>query len=704
MSMAEQKSLFELFKSDKLGNLSHENAEREIKRLSSEIAHHDRLYYQKSQPLISDADYDLLREKLKLLEQEFPDLVSKRSPSRVVGAKAGKGFLKVHHKIPMLSLANAFDEDDIEYFVKKVHRFLKLPEYEELAFIAEWKIDGLSFSAHYENGYFVQGVTRGDGYEGEDVTENLAMLLPNKLKGKFPSYLEVRGEVYMTHESFNKLNHEQAEKKLPLFANPRNAASGSLRQLNPVITLERDLSCKLYGWGMVSNDIDDCNSAVNFMGAIHKWTGLPIAGEKICTTTKEIIDYCNELQLVRDDLPHEIDGVVLKVENIEFRQRLGEIARSPRWAIAYKFPAEQAVTLLEHIEIQVGRTGALTPVAHLKPVNVGGVMVSRATLHNEDEIARKDIRVGDTVTIQRAGDVIPQVVSADESKRIAGVEPFVMPHHCPICGSDAVREEGEAVRRCTGGLMCDAQIVERLKHFVSRDAFDIDGLGEKQIQAFWEEGLVREPADIFALETKDKDSLTPLRNKEGWGSKSAQNLFAAIDAARKVELARFIYALGIRYVGETTAKLLARSYHSFAAWHAAMEKLAAGDEAAREELLAIDGIGGAVEEALRHFFAEEHNRKVLADLVPHLTIADAKAVASDSPVAGKTVVFTGTLEQMTRDEAKAKAESLGAKVSGSVSKKTDYVVVGADAGSKAKKAAELDVTILTESQWLEMIG
>lgn len=699
--MAEQSSLF-----DAPRKPTQEDAAKELAQLTKSLAEHDKRYYQDDAPTISDAEYDQLRARVNALEAAFPELVRKDSPSQKVGAAPARGFKKVQHRVPMLSLANAFSEEDVADFLARIRRFLGLGEAEEVAIVCEPKIDGLSFSALYEKGKFVRGATRGDGSEGEDITANLATIasLPQQLKGSgWPDVLEVRGEVYMGKEDFLALNQAQEAAGKPVFANPRNAAAGSLRQLDPDITASRNLRYFAYGWGDVSAPIADTQWAC--LEQLAAW-GLVVNLDKMrkAAAVQDIMAYYDMMQAERAQLSYDIDGLVYKVNRLDLQQRLGFVARAPRWAVAHKFPAEQAVTLLEHIEIQVGRTGALTPVAHLKPVNVGGVMVSRATLHNEDEITRKDIRVGDTVTIQRAGDVIPQVVSADESKRPKESAPFVFPRNCPICGSDAVREEGEAVRRCTGGLMCDAQIVERLKHFVSRDAFDIDGLGEKQIHAFWEEGLVREPADIFALEVKDKDSLTPLRNKEGWGSKSAQNLFAAIDAARKVELARFIYALGIRYVGETTAKLLARSYHSFAAWHAAMEKLAAGDETAREELLAIDGIGGAVEEALRHFFAEEHNRKVLADLVPHLTIADAKAVASDSPVAGKTIVFTGTLEQMTRDEAKAKAESLGAKVSGSVSKRTDFVVVGADAGSKAKKAAELGVTILTESQWLEMIG
>jgi DNA ligase (NAD+) len=580
-----------------------------------------------------------------------------------------------------------------------------MDEHSVMDIVCEPKIDGLSFSALYEKGRFVRGATRGDGNEGEDITANLATLdsLPKQLGGSgWPDVLEIRGEVYMRKHDFAALNAAQEAVGKPIFANPRNAAAGSLRQLDATITASRKLSYFAYGWGELSAPVADTQYGV--LQRFAEWGLVINARTSTANTVQDIMEYYHTLQADRADLPYDIDGIVYKVNALDLQQRLGFVARAPRWAIAHKFPAEQAITTLEAIEIQVGRTGALTPVAHLKPVTVGGVVVARATLHNEDEIARKDIRVGDIVTIQRAGDVIPQVVAVDESKRTKHAAPFVFPQHCPICNSEAVREEGEAVRRCTGGLMCDAQIVERLKHFVSRDAFDIDGLGEKQIQAFWNEGLIREPADIFMLQTRDRQSLTPLRNREGWGSKSAQNLFAAIDKARTVPLARFIYALGIRYVGQTTGKLLARNYHSFHAWYAAMNSLATHDETAYEELKHIDGIGDAVAMALQHFFEEAHNRKVLDDLLPHVTITDAEAVASSSAVAGKTVVFTGTLAQMSRDEAKARAESLGAKVAGSVSKKTDYVVVGADAGSKAKKAAELGVEILSEDAWLELIG
>lgn len=677
----------------------------ELARLAEQIAEHDQLYYQQDAPRISDAEYDALRARLNALEAQFPELVHADSPSQKVGATPARGFAKLRHIVPMLSLANAFTEEDVADFLARVRRFLGLDAAEKVAIVCEPKIDGLSFSALYEKGRFIRGATRGDGTEGEDITANLATLesLPKQLKGSnWPDVLEIRGEVYMRKSDFAALNAAQEAAGKPIFANPRNAAAGSLRQLDASITASRKLSYFAYGWGEMSEPLADTQ-----WGVLQKFAEWGLVINDLMSQADNVPDimaYYADLQARRAKLAYDIDGIVYKVNRLDYQHRLGQVARAPRWAIAHKFPAEQAITALEAIEIQVGRTGALTPVAHLTPVTVGGVVVSRATLHNEDEIIRKDIRVGDAVTIQRAGDVIPQVVAVDIGKRQANSEPFEFPHLCPVCHSDAVREEGEAVRRCTGGLICDAQIVERLKHFVSRDAFDIEGLGEKQIQAFWEEGLTWEPADIFTLQERDKSSLTPLRNKEGWGSKSANNLFEAIEKARRVPLARFIYALGIRYVGQTTGKLLARNYHSFDTWYAAMKNLAAGDEMAYEDLKQIDGIGEAVAKALKHFFGEEHNCKVLADLLPHLTVLDAEAIASDSPVAGKTVVFTGTLVRMSRDEAKAKAESLGAKVAGSVSKKTDYVVIGADAGSKAKKAAELGVTTLSEDDWLQLIG
>ena len=708
--MAEQHSLFSDPKELAVDVLSRHDAGAELARLAETIAYHDRLYYQNDAPEISDADYDKLRLRNDAIEARFPDLVRADTPSRKVGAAPARGFRKVRHSVPMLSLGNAFTEEDVRDFVARVRKFLSLPDEAPLPFLFELKIDGLSFSARYHNGVLVEGATRGDGEEGEDVTANLATILPRTLKGDFPNVLEVRGEVFMTHDAFAALNAAQELAGKVLYANPRNAAAGSLRQIDAGVTATRKLEYHVYSWGMVEPEWDektqrDVIKKLESFGFqtieryFHEhWQAIRIASADV----EEMLKFYNDVYQIRGRLPFDIDGTVYKVDRLDYQARLGQVARAPRWAIAHKFPAEQAITTLEGIEIQVGRTGALTPVARLKPITVGGVVVSNASLHNEDEIARKDVRIGDTVTIQRAGDVIPQVVSV-ESHASASV-PYQFPHHCPVCGSEAVREGSEVVRRCTGGLMCDAQIVERLIHFVSRDAFDIEGLGEKQIAAFREEGLVREPADIFTLEARDRESLTPLRNREGMGSKSAQNLFAAIEKARTVALDRFIYALGIRFVGQTTAKMLARNYMSFQSWFAAMTRIAEGDEAAYAELTSIDGIGDAVGVALKHFFSEAHNRKVLDDLVLQLTIEDAEAVAQDSPVSGKTVVFTGTLVQMGRGEAKATAEALGAKVAGSVSAKTDYVVVGTDVGSKAKKAAELGVTILSEEEWMALIG
>lgn len=684
--------------------LSREDAVLELARLADAIAHHDQLYYQNDAPDISDAEYDKLRQRNEAIEARFPDLARDDSPSQKVGAAPARGFAKVKHAVPMLSLGNAFSDEDVADFLARVRRYLGLSVADELAIVCEPKIDGLSFAARYEKGAFVQGATRGDGNEGEDITANLATLLPGTLAGKgWPDVLEIRGEVYMGKADFAKLNEAQAEAGKPVFANPRNAAAGSLRQLDPSVTAARPLRYFAYGWGEMSTPVAETQWDTLAQFAV--W-GLQVNADAMtrATTLDVIIAYHAEMEAKRAALDYDIDGLVYKVDRLDWQERLGQVARAPRWAIAHKFPAEQATTVLEQIEIQVGRTGALTPVAHLTPVTVGGVVVSRATLHNEDEIKRKDIRAGDTVIVQRAGDVIPQVVSVVETKRPKESQPYQFPTTCPVCGSDAVREEGEAVRRCTGGLICDAQIVERLIHFVSRDAFDIDGLGEKQIRAFWEEELIREPAEIFTLETRDKQSLTRLKNKEGWGEKSAQNLFDAIAQARNVSLERFIYALGIRFIGQTTARLLARHYTSYANWRAQMDKLAAGDEEAHNELTNMDGIGGAVSGALKHFFGEDHNLTVLNDLVPHLTIADAEAVSAESPVSGKTVVFTGALSKMSRDEAKASASALGAKVSGSVSGKTDYVVIGEAPGSKAKKAQELGVAILSEDEWLTLIG
>jgi DNA ligase (NAD+) len=688
-------------------DLDRDQAAAELAALADETGAHDRAYYQESAPVVSDADYDALRRRNAAIEARFPDLVRDDSPSARVGAAPAGGFAKVVHARPMLSLANAFTEEDLGDFVDGVRRFLKelrddpaIP----LEMMAEPKIDGLSVSLRYERGRFVQGATRGDGSTGEDVTANLRTNddVPEQIDAGgngAPEVLEVRGEVYMTKRDFAALNERQKSVGAKTFANPRNAAAGSLRQLDPAITAERPLRFFAYAWGETSEPLADTHQG--FLDTLKRlgFEVNPLA--RLCRTVEEMLAFYTELNEVRAELPYDIDGIVFKVNRLDWQERLGFVSRAPRWAIAQKFEAEKARTLLRAIRIQVGRTGALTPVAELEPVTVGGVVVSRATLHNEDEIRRKDVREGDTVIVQRAGDVIPQVVSVVMDKRPANSVPYEFPGHCPECGSLAVREPGEAARRCTGGLICPAQAVERLKHFVSRNAFDIEGLGAKHIEAFRRDGLIEGPGDIFRLE----DRSDSIREREGWGGKSVDNLLAAIAARRTVPLDRFVYALGIRQVGQATARMLARHYGSLAAWRAAM--MAAIDPESEEygDLVNIDGIGPLVAADIAAFFSEPHNRQVLDDLDRLLTVEDFAAVeASGSPFSGKTVVFTGTLETLTRGEAKARAEALGAKVAGSVSKKTDYVVVGSDAGSKARKAAELGVATLTEAQWLQMSG
>ena len=681
--------------------LSEKEAELELERISGEMAEHDIAYYQNDAPTISDAEYDVLRKRNEEIEKLFPKLIRDDSPSKKIGSKPSEKFGKVKHKVPMLSLANAFAEDDIKDWLTRTRKFLNLSEAEEIEIFAEPKMDGLSFSARYENGVLVQGATRGDGEVGEDITANLKEILPNELTGDFPEVLEVRGEVYMSHENFKKLNEKREAVGEAPFANPRNAAAGSLRQLDSKITARRGLSYYIFGWGELSENFKNYSDVIDFIESL----GFEVNPENSeVNKLSEVVSFYDNIFENRSKLPYDIDGTVYKINRLDWQERLGKVARSPRWAIAHKFPAEQAKTIIENIRIQVGRTGALTPVADLKPITVGGVVVSHATLHNKDEIERKDIRVGDAVTIQRAGDVIPQVVEVDFDKRADDSAAYEFPNSCPICGSHAVAEEGEAIARCTGGLICDAQMVERLKHFVSRDAFDIDGLGAKQIELFWEKGLIKEPSDIFTLERRDKNSLTPIRNWQGFGKISAENLFVGVNQRRTIELHRFVFALGVRHIGQNMAKLLAQNYGSYAGWKSAMVKIASGDVEQYDELLAIDGVGRKVADIIKEFFAEEHNIKALDDLESEVKILDAEGVISDSPVARKIVVFTGSLVKMGRSEAKAKAESLGAKVSGSVSKKTDYVVAGEAAGSKLKKAEELGVSILTEDEWLELVN
>ncbi|MBB3974523.1 NAD-dependent DNA ligase LigA [Hansschlegelia beijingensis] len=688
------------------------DAAREHAALAAEIAEHDRRYYQHDAPTISDGAYDELRRRLDALEAEFPELKTPDSPSQRVGAAPSEAFAKVRHAVPMLSLANAFSDEEVADFAARVRRFLDLKPDQELAIAAEPKIDGLSASLRYEGGRFVRGATRGDGAVGEDVTANLRTIadVPERLVGDdVPEVLEVRGEVYMSHADFRALNERQAAAGKPIFANPRNAAAGSLRQLDPNVTAQRPLRFFAYAWGEAS--AVPAATQTGMVGNLGRWGFQTNPLMKVFTSTDDLLAHYHAIESVRAELGYDIDGVVYKVERLDLQRRLGFVSRSPRWAIAHKFPAEQATTVLEAIDIQVGRTGALTPVAKLKPVTVGGVVVANATLHNEDEIARKDVRVGDTVVVQRAGDVIPQIVSVVAEKRPEGAQPYVFPTVCPACGSHAVREEGEAVRRCTGGLVCRAQQVERLRHFVSRNAMDIEGLGEKQIEAFYEWGLVREPAHIFRLRER-QDPLTPLKNRDGWGETSVNNLLGAIDEARSRPPNRLLYGLGIRHVGEINAKRLMRHYRTVDALRAAAKAATPPDPAVKkdkgddawQEMVAIEGVGAVVAHAVIEFFQEPKNDPPLDALLAEVTPAPMEEAASDSPVAGLTVVFTGTLERMTRDEAKAMAERLGAKVSGSVSGKTDIVVAGPGAGSKLTKARDLGVEVLTEDQWLERVG
>jgi DNA ligase (NAD+) len=691
-------------KEPKAPKLTLAKAREEHARLQAEIAEHDRRYHGLDAPIISDADYDALRRRYTALEEAFPKLADADSANRKVGAAPSEKFAKVRHRVPMLSLGNIFADEEAEEFCARVRRFLGLGDGAPLDVVAEAKIDGLSCSLRYENGELVQAATRGDGYEGEDVTANVRVVeaIPKRLKGA-PKIFEARGEVYMRHADFAALNARQAAAGKPVYANPRNFAAGSLRQLDPRMTAERPLAFFAYAWGEVSEPFASTQfGAIEAMGRF----GLPTNPmTKLCHSAAEMLAQYRWIEEKRATLGYDIDGVVYKVNDLALQQRLGFVSRSPRWAVAHKFPAEQATTIVEAIEINVGRTGALTPIAKLKPVTVGGVVVSNATLHNEDEIERKDVRVGDTVLIQRAGDVIPQVLAVVLDKRPADSKPYVFPETCPICGSAALREidektgEKDVVRRCTGTLICPAQAVEGLKHFASRNAFDIEGLGEKLIELFFTEGLIRTPPDIFTLHARDGQGRPPLREWEGFGETSARNLFSAIDARRTIPLNRFLYALGIRHVGETNARRLARHFGDWESLRAA-----ARAENAAEEISAIGGIGPVVAEAIADFFAEPRNEAALDALIKEVTIEPMEAIAAGHPLAGQTIVFTGSLEKMTRDEAKAVAERLGAKVSGSISAKTNLVVAGPGAGSKLAKARELGVETVDEDEWIRRSG
>ena len=695
--------------------LTREQAQAELERLADVLARADLAYHQKDAPFISDAEYDALKRRNMAIEARFPDLKRADSPSDRVGAPVASGFAKVRHAVPMMSLANAFSDEDVAEFDTRIRKFLNLPADAPLAYTAEPKIDGLSLSLRYENGQLVQAATRGDGEVGEDVTANARTIadIPQRLDGA-PDILEVRGEVYMSDADFATLNEKQAASGQKPFANPRNAAAGSLRQLDPEITRSRPLKFFAYAWGQLSAPLAGTQKAAIDRLAALGFSTNPLT--KLCDGPSELLAHYRRIESGRALLGYDIDGVVYKVNDLSLQERLGFRTNTPRWAIAHKFPAELATTLLEDIEIQVGRTGALSPVARLKPITVGGVVVSNATLHNEDYIAGRDshgnpirdgrdIRIGDWVIVYRAGDVIPKIKDVVIERRPPESVPYEFPKKCPVCGSDAIREEGEAVRRCTGGIICPAQQVEKLKHFVSRAALDIDGMGAKQVEAFYTDGWIREPADIFTLEDRFGSGLQQLKNREGWGEKSAAKLFRAIKAASHVPLNRLIFALGIRHVGESAAMTLARFYGNWKNFRDAMEQARDHTGPAWETLIGIDGIGEVAAATLVDYFHEEKTRAALDRLVAHLTIENVEAPqVAGSPVAGKTVVFTGTLEQMTRAEAKARAEALGAKVSGSVSGKTDIVVAGPGAGSKRKKAEELGVQILSESEWLALIG
>ncbi len=696
--------------------LNRAQAEKELTALAKEIAHHDTLYFQMDTPEISDAAYDALVQRNNQIEARYPDLRREDSPTRRIGAPLTRGFRKIKHRQPMLSLENAFTSEDVVDFFDRARRFLSLDANTPMEYVAEPKIDGLSAALHYQNGQLRLAATRGDGSEGEDITENVRQIkdVPQTLKGEnIPESLEIRGEVYMARGDFFKINETRREQGEVEFANPRNAAAGSVRQLDPSITAARPLKFFAYHAEALSGMQVTTHSQI--IDTLKGW-GLSVSPDiRLCSTLDELLIFYRDVESRRADLAYDIDGVVYKINNLEWQRRLGSIGRTPRYSLAHKFAAEQAETTLENIHIQVGRTGVLTPVAQLKPVTVGGVVVSRATLHNSDEIVRKDVRVGDHVIVQRAGDVIPQVVSVVMAKRSPESQAYVFPTQCPACGSPIEEILGEVARRCFNGLTCPAQAVERLRHFVSRDAFDIEGMGSRHIEAFYHDGLIHTPVDIFTLEERDRAAAIPLRRREGWGGQSANNLFTAIKEKRTISLDRFIYALGIPQIGATTAKLLAKHYRSLNHWIDQLS-VAGGNSGgtlagsvlrneAYQELLSLDGIGENMAADLIAFFHRPHNREVIEGLKKLLTVQDyVLEVSADSPIAGKTVVFTGSLERMSRAEAKATAERMGAKVAGSVSRKTDYVIVGADAGSKAKSARELGVHVLSEDEWMTMVG
>ena len=698
-----------------LQDLSQEDAKAELARLADLLSRANKAYHTQDAPELSDAEYDRLKLRNTTIEGRFPTLKRADSPSDKVGAAPAEGFSKLRHDVPMLSLGNAFEDDDVVDFSARIRKYLGLPPGAPLAFTAEPKIDGLSLSLRYEKGDLVQAATRGDGAVGENVTANARTIgtIPTRIEGA-PDLLEVRGEVYMRHDDFNALNARQTANGGKVFANPRNAAAGSLRQLDAEMTRARPLAFFAYAWGALSEPLAETQYQ-----AIARLKGFgfdtnPLTS--LCDGPQAMIAHYRKIEEQRATLGYDIDGVVYKVNDLALQDRLGFRSTTPRWAIAHKFPAELAWTRLEDITIQVGRTGALSPVARLQPVTVGGVVVSNATLHNEDYIKGldskgatiregKDVRVGDWVQVYRAGDVIPKIADVDLSKRPEDADAFAYPTLCPECGSDAIREEGDAVRRCTGGLICPAQAVEKLKHFVSRGAFDIDGLGAKQVEQFHTDGWIAEPADIFTLKSRFASGMQQLKNRDGWGEKSADKLFQAIDDKREIPLSRVIFALGIRHVGEAASNLIAQHYGSWTTFERAMEQAKTGDGPAWSDLIGVDGVGQVMAQSLVNTFAQEAERASIDRLVAQLSVQDVARPDTDgSPVAGKTVVFTGTLEKMTRAEAKARAERLGAKVSGSVSAKTDILVAGPGAGSKAKKAADLGIQTMDEDGWLALIA
>lgn len=693
----------------------------EISKLRAEIEQHNEHYYQHNEPKISDAEYDALFAKLTALEEQYPEFAATNSPTQKVGSKAASGFSKIAHISPMLSLANAFSDEDVASFYERVARFLNLDMADsEISVTAEPKIDGLSVNAYYENGKLAWAATRGDGAEGEDITANVKTIsnFPIKLQtNNPPEFIEIRSEIYISKQNFTKLNEQRQQNGEDNFANPRNAAAGSLRQLDSAITATRPLEYFAYGWGAVSDDFwkqNHINSRYDFMRQISDWGFVTNPELRKIADLKKLLIYYQEMSQKRHEFDYDLDGIVYKLDNLDWCARMGNVARAPRWAVAHKFAAEQAVTKLNSIELQIGRTGAVTPVANLEPINIGGVMVTRASLHNQDEIKRKDIRVGDLVTIQRAGDVIPQIIAVQKENRTGNEQPFIFPENCPICDSHIERIPGEAVVRCTGGLICAAQITERLIHFVSKNAFDISGMGERQIESFWQDGFIKSPADIFKLEGM-KEQIT---SKGGWGEKSFTNLLQAIDERRNIPLHRFIYALGIRFIGAKMARLLAEFYGQFSKFYHDMQLLGTeysileNDfkkhtefEEIYENLIALDGIGDKAILSLRSFFLEEHNIQLIDAITAEINILDSitqNNTNQDSPYFGKKVLFTGTLQNMSRSEAKAIAERMGMRVVGSISKEVDMLIAGEKAGSKLKKAQELDIKIIDEENWLEI--